>query len=91
MVILHCLTHTSGAITLHADIIDGVQYSARRYFVKESVLVLDGYPEAVLRHDVGAILGNPVGGYRLPTPREQETSVAYRRAQMTIQEGVDHA
>jgi hypothetical protein len=88
MLILHCLTHKRGAITLHAEIIDGVQYPARRYFVQDGVLILDGYPEAVLRHDSGAILSNPSGGYRMPTPREQETSVAYHQAQATIQEEV---
>jgi len=82
MSILLICRNASAIITLEAE--HGVSVSRRHYPVRDHIAVLDGYPDAVLKHDADALLAQEA--YRLPTPDEQERFTQAQRARSMIQE-----
>lgn len=64
--------HPSGSVAFHAAWIGGMPAPERRYYIADHRIVLGGYAEGIMQHDVAALLAMPDALYRMPTPHEQE-------------------
>lgn len=86
MSILLICRNASGTISLSAECINEVYMHERHYPIMNHHVILDGYPDAVLRHDADTLLSMPSGLYRMPTPGEQDRFMQTQRSKGMIQE-----
>ena len=82
--VLRC-QYAAGSITLHAEYIEDIIVSERCYVIQDHQVVLED-EQSIVTHDIGVLLATPDGGYRMPTPGEQEQDEAAQRRARIIQE-----
>jgi|SRR5581483_2597740 len=80
--------YESGSVALHVDNINGFVVHERRYEIADYEVILDGYDEAVLKHDAQQLLMMPNGLYAMPTPKEQNVKAEAQRQAATVEETV---
>lgn len=78
--------HISGSVAFNVEWIGGMSAPQRRYFIAEHQIVLDGYADGILQHDVAALLAMHDNLYRMPTPQEQDAWIEAERDTHTIKE-----
>jgi len=81
-ILLFC-ENASAIVTLEAGTINGRRVERRQYCVRNHIVDISGYPDAVLHHDAEMLLGH---SYRQPTPEEQDLYYQTQRMKGMIQE-----
>lgn len=82
---LKCAFDT-GSVAFHAELIEGVCAPERYYKTSNGTVLLDGYPDAVLKHDAQALLAMPGELYRMLTPKEQNALAKARQDASMVEE-----
>jgi hypothetical protein len=78
--------YDNGYVAFHAEMIEGVKAPERRYVAVNGEMLLDGYPDIVLKSDAIYLLSIPGGLYRMPTPAEQDAKANAQRKAATVEE-----